>query len=253
MELLSYKIYSSSGTISFEKPILVFIHGFGGNSAIWFKQIKPLRKMYDLLLIDLPSHGKSKILLSKLKNDFETVTQKILDVIDYLNIKKASFIGCSLGTMFVKEILIMRSELVEKYILIGAVGKYRNYFVPLIRSGLFLFYFLPKNICYKIITKIVIRSKESRKIFLASIKNIHKKEIVCWLQLLTKYPKVQREYLRKNCKKGLYIFGENDMVFLPTVKEEGEMRILKGCGHICNIDCDKEVNEMIIEEIEKNE
>lgn len=251
MELLNYKIYSATGTISFEKPILVFIHGFGGNSAIWFKQIKPLRKMYDLLLIDLPSHGKSKILLSELKNDFKTVTQKILDVIDYLNIKKASFIGCSLGTMFVKEILIMRSELVEKYILIGAVGKYKKYFIPLIRSGLLLFFLLPKNICCKIITKIIISGKESRKIFLAAVKNIHKKEIACWLQLLTKYPKVQGEYLRRNCKKGLYISGENDVVFLPTLRNEEEVRILKGCGHICNIDCDKEVNEMIIEEIEK--
>lgn len=36
---------------------LVFIHGLCGNSEMWKYQIKTFKKFYNILLIDLPSHG----------------------------------------------------------------------------------------------------------------------------------------------------------------------------------------------------
>ena len=39
---------------------ITFVHGAGGSSTIWFKQIKYFSKKYNLLLLDLRGHGKSK-------------------------------------------------------------------------------------------------------------------------------------------------------------------------------------------------
>ncbi|MCF9489912.1 alpha/beta fold hydrolase, partial [Vibrio parahaemolyticus] len=36
---------------------VVFVHGAGGSSSIWFKQIKAYKQHFNLLLIDLRGHG----------------------------------------------------------------------------------------------------------------------------------------------------------------------------------------------------
>ena len=40
---------------------ITFIHGFGGSSNIWHKQVRDLCRHYNLLFVDLRGHGKSKL------------------------------------------------------------------------------------------------------------------------------------------------------------------------------------------------
>ena len=39
---------------------VTFVHGAGGSSGIWYKQIRDFRKEYNVLMVDLRGHGKSK-------------------------------------------------------------------------------------------------------------------------------------------------------------------------------------------------
>ena len=48
---------------------IVFIHGAGGSSTIWFKQINAFRKEYNLLLVDLRGHGRT-IVDDKINKNF---------------------------------------------------------------------------------------------------------------------------------------------------------------------------------------
>lgn len=254
--MLNYKIYSQDKKISFKRPIIIFLHGFGGNSSIWFKQIKPLKQKYDLVCIDLPSHGKNNLKLSNLKNNFQEVTNSILEVLKFLKIEKANFIGCSIGTTFIKYILLTKSEIVDKFILIGCVGNFRNWFKNGIYIAKNLLNIFPKNICCNLVSKLLIPNKkynESRLLFLECAKKISKKELKSWLKLILKFPKINKDFLKnmKNFKNGLYIMGKEDNVFLDSIKEEKEyfnnIKILENCGHICNIDKYKEVNDIILD------
>ncbi|HCZ09730.1 MAG TPA: 2-succinyl-6-hydroxy-2,4-cyclohexadiene-1-carboxylate synthase, partial [Flavobacteriaceae bacterium] len=49
--------YSTYNTKKENAPWITFVHGAGGSSAIWFKQIRFFSKYYNLLLIDLRGHG----------------------------------------------------------------------------------------------------------------------------------------------------------------------------------------------------
>ena len=70
----------------------VFIHGAGGSSAIWFKQIRYFSKYLNLLLNDLRGHGASQGLIQnpfKAKYSFESIADDIFEVMDYVKIEKS--------------------------------------------------------------------------------------------------------------------------------------------------------------------
>ncbi len=102
---------------------VVFVHGAGGSSSIWFKQIKAYKQHFNLLLVDLRGHGKSNQLLKELISNrytFGAVTQDILKVLDHLKIHSAHFVGMSLGTIIVRNLAELAGERVKSMVLGGA-------------------------------------------------------------------------------------------------------------------------------------
>ena len=52
--MLNYTLYEADDK---NAPWVTFIHGAGGSSSVWFKQIRAFSKYFNLLLIDLRGHG----------------------------------------------------------------------------------------------------------------------------------------------------------------------------------------------------
>ena len=44
---------------------VTFVHGAGGSSSIWFRQLRAFKKDFNVLLVDLRGHGKSKLPMMK--------------------------------------------------------------------------------------------------------------------------------------------------------------------------------------------
>ena len=105
---------------------ITFVHGAGGSSTIWFKQIKYFSKKYNLLLLDLRGHGKSKTIPMnpfKKKYTFNSITSDILEVLDKENIKKSHFVGISLGTILIRNFAEKYPTRVLSLIMGGAILK----------------------------------------------------------------------------------------------------------------------------------
>ena len=75
---------------------LVFVHGIGGSTKTWKKQINDF-KDYNLLLLDLPGHGGSQ--LQNFIVNIKNVNKAIKETLDSLNITNADFIALSLGSL----------------------------------------------------------------------------------------------------------------------------------------------------------
>lgn len=99
---------------------VVFIHGAGGNSSLFFKQIKQFEKRFNLLLVDLHGHGKSK---EKTRSHYllEEVAHDVIAILKHLNIKKAHFLGVSLGTVIINAIYKVHPDRIISMVLGGAV------------------------------------------------------------------------------------------------------------------------------------
>lgn len=74
---------------------MVLLHGFLEDHSIWEKVATPLASAYQLILIDLPGHGKTPVKEENCSMEF--MAKSVVDVLDHEKIDKAIFVGHSLG------------------------------------------------------------------------------------------------------------------------------------------------------------
>ena len=109
--MINYTIYNNKNSSEW----VTFVHGAGGSSSIWFKQIRDFKKHFNILLLDLRGHGKSNYRLKnvfKKKYTFSSISEDIIDILDKEKIKKSHFIGISLGTILIRKIAEMNPKMV---------------------------------------------------------------------------------------------------------------------------------------------
>lgn len=78
------------------KPTLVFLHGYTSSLTVFESIIVTFKKDYQLLLIDLPGHGKSGVSRSV---GFKDMPEIIKSIFDYQDIQTAYFMGIDVGSI----------------------------------------------------------------------------------------------------------------------------------------------------------
>ena len=103
-----------------ETPLLFFIHGVGGCTKIWQKQISYfIEKGYEIVIPDLLGHGKSTKDNDEKSYLFENLAKDILFVFDKYKKNKNVVIGHSYGCSFTTYLGKMRADVIDKIILIS--------------------------------------------------------------------------------------------------------------------------------------
>ncbi|WP_142247915.1 alpha/beta fold hydrolase [Alkalihalobacterium alkalinitrilicum] len=250
--MLYYTTYERSPKHSW----LVLIHGLGGNSNIWYKQIDEYKKSYNVLLVDLCGHGKSKDKYTTVAHyTFAFIAKEVLKVLDYLDIKSAHFVGISLGTIVNHNIAIISPERVETLTQAGAALKFNRRCKLLLMIGDIGKKIIPYMWLYSFFAYIIMPNKQhekSRSIFIKEAKKLGKTEFIKWFNIVKK--ETEQSYLsflklKKNFPT-LYVSGVNDHMFIDFIKKEipeiqnCKLLILDKCGHVCNIEGSKQFNEI---------
>lgn len=249
--MLHYEIW---GNLQKDK-YMVMIHGFGGNHRVWKNQIDLLSEEYNVVTIDLPSHYEGNIKLSDMNISLESVSREIVAVLDYLGIEKASFMGLSLGTVFIKHIQHYFPQYVEKAYLAGAIGNVGLFLKAAVAVFSRIGDKLPFYVVYKIFSKILMPwkvSKKSREIFCECAKILNPKEFKAYMFIFREHFKFNKRFVTREHKDNLYISGVGDLCFLKGIlaevkKTKAKLIVLKNCGHVCNIDSKDEYNKLITE------
>jgi len=236
---------------------ITFIHGFGGSSNIWHKQVRDLYKHYNLLFVDLRGHGKSTNV--PLDSDFNlsTVCDDIIKVLKFLKIKSSHFIGISFGSLLILKLIETHKSYINKSILSGAITSFNYISRFLLVSLNLLKHVLPNMLLYKLFAYIIMpkyNHKESRLTFINEAKLIERK---VFNQLLNLIPDLKKYILHLkpvNFNKCiLFLSGEDDYLFSEDVRKFASKNKLhsycsiKYAGHVVNIDNPSIFNDKVIE------
>tara|TARA_Y100000389_G_scaffold125405_1_gene122770 strand:- start:39 stop:824 length:786 start_codon:yes stop_codon:yes gene_type:complete len=242
---------------------ITFIHGAGGSSAIWFKQIRFFSKKFNLLLIDLRGHGASKDLIQnpfKTKYSFESIAEDIFEVMDHVKIEKSHFVGISLGTILIRQLAEMQPKRVYKMIMGGAILELN------LRSRILMYFgnatksVLPYMWLYRFFAFIMMPNrnhKESRILFIREAKKLYQKEFIRWFKLTSEIIPKLRIFRKVTVDiPTLYIMGDQDYMFLPSVQKVTEshhlsqLLVLEECGHVVNVEKPGKFNDGMLSFLE---
>jgi len=257
--LLAHTIYQHSTSDQW----VTFVHGAGGSSSIFFKQIREFKKHYNVLLLDLRGHGRSKKNLKSLfekRYSFESIANDVIEVLEHQKIKKSHFVGISLGTIIIRQIAELRPEKISTMIMGGAVMKLNLKGKFLITVGNLFKNVLPYLILYKILAFVIMpknRHKESRLLFIREAKKLYQKEFLKWFKLTSDVFPLLRIFRQEELNiPTLYVMGDEDHMFLPSIqklvekhKANSKLLIIEDCGHVVNVDQPQIFNQKVIEYI----
>jgi pimeloyl-ACP methyl ester carboxylesterase len=237
---------------------VVFVHGAGGSNVVWFRQLRDFKKHFNVLLVDLRGHGRSKAHYSEEEMyRFEEIALDVVKTMDHLHIEKAHFVGISLGCIIIRVIDKVAPGRAESIILGGAIVQFNNRINVLLNIAKLLNSILPYMWLYRLNAWILIPSKKhasSRKLFIREAIQLGEREFRKWLQMSDEIRHNLREFLVKEASAPvLYLMGERDHMFLPMVTElvqkhfNSRLEVISNSGHVCNIDQPDVFNERSIQ------
>jgi pimeloyl-ACP methyl ester carboxylesterase len=258
--LLNHTIYKHPSS----QQWVTFIHGAGGSSVIWYKQIRAFRQCFNVLLIDLRGHGRStsRIYENLKKYSFSQIGDDVIKVLDHIGIRETHFIGISLGTIVIKELSLRFPERTKSLVLGGAIMYMNPHGRLLMRLGGVLQSILPYLILYKLFAFVIMPKKshrESRSLFIREARKLYHKEFRRWYTLTAELNPLLRSFRRaESVHPILYIMGEQDHMFLPSIRKlvkyqpNASLLVISNSGHVVNVDSPVSFNKASIDFIERH-
>lgn len=227
---------------------VVFIHGAGGSSNVWCRQIRVFNRFYNLLMVDLNGHEASSVSCKPThrRYTFRSVALDVVEVLDYYMLKSCHFVGLSLGTIIIREIANIDQRYVKSMILAGAVLKLDFKTKILSKIADRLKDHVSCMSLYKFYAYLIMpRSshKTSRLMFIHDAARITHHEFIKWMALNHNLAKFLKAHVQEFQIPTCYIMGSEDHVFLSQVRshvetnmEHSRLYVIPGAGHVCNVD-----------------
>lgn len=259
-DILHYKLYRAQH----QTPWMVFVHGAGGSTRTWQKQVAFFRDKFNLLVVDLRDHGESKNISENYAGfGFDIVATDVLKTMDSLQISEAHFVGVSMGSIIIRHIEQVAPKRVSSVVLAGGIFKMSRKINVLVGTAKVLTNILPFHTLYRIFALILLPRNNhaaSRRVFIREAGKLQKSEVKKWLGLLHRLNTTLREmFNHRIAAPCLVVMGEQDHVFLEPAREyvnrygDVVLEIIERCGHVCNIEKPADFNEKCLRFIERLE
>lgn len=239
---------------------LLFIHGAGGSTVTWKRQVPELSQHYNLLLIDLPGHGRTpEQHPADPHYTFDLVGQRIWDVVDHLRLEAVHLVGVSLGTIIALTMQEQRPQAIRSLVNAGAIVRLNRKLRLLASSSLALAKVIGYPAFYRLSAKIMMPRKnhqKSREVFIRESRALSTEEFKKWTGMYRGLNKTLRALFQAPERvPHLIVMGEQDHLFRMEAKKYAEQRskvrfeVVPKCGHVVSIERAEQFNRLCLEHL----
>lgn len=104
--------------------VVVMLHGLGSTKKDWDLQIPVLSQKFRVIAPDFRAHGNSERVPKE--QGVEIMTEDVFQLLNSLNIKKASFVGFSMGGAVCFNMAYSHPEMVDKLVIVNSGPDFNN-------------------------------------------------------------------------------------------------------------------------------
>ncbi len=98
-------------------PPVVFLHGLGGSRLSWAPQLRALSASFRCIAWDMPGYGLAEPLTPL---TYEGIAQRLVDLLDVLDIEQADLVGLSFGGMHALHTALRHPHRVGRMVLVDS-------------------------------------------------------------------------------------------------------------------------------------
>jgi pimeloyl-ACP methyl ester carboxylesterase len=252
-DLLHYEIHKAHPDAEW----LVLIHGAGGSTVTWKRQVPSLGQHYNLLVVDLPGHGR----MSERPNEepsytFEHIGERIWEVVDHLRLKRVHLLGVSLGTVIALSMREQRPQHVASLVNGGAIIRLSAGLKVLATASLTLAKVIGYPAFYRLSAIIMMPRKnhqKSRDVFIRESRFLSTDEFRKWTAMYRGLNKtLKRLFAAASDIPHLVVMGAQDHLFLDQAKlyaklhRTVQLEVIPRCGHVVTIEQAEQFNAMCL-------
>jgi pimeloyl-ACP methyl ester carboxylesterase len=118
LEIDSLRIAYRTNDLLFEdgRKSLVFVHGSGGDSSVWERQLEALGNEFNIIAVDLPGHGRSG---GAGEEDVFRYAEWIRKVMESIPMEKPVLVGHSLGAAISIALALTCDDMLSGIVIVG--------------------------------------------------------------------------------------------------------------------------------------
>ncbi len=240
---------------------LVLIHGAGGSTVTWKRQVPVLGAVYNLLVVDLPGHGRmSERTNSEIEYTFDHIGERIWDVVDHLELQRVHLLGVSLGTVIALSMRDQRPTQVGCLVNGGAIVRLSTRLKVLATASLTLAKVIGYPAFYRLSAMIMMPRKNheaSRRVFVRESRFLSTDEFRKWTAMYRGLNKtLKRLFASASDIPHLIVMGAQDHLFLDQAMvyakahKEVRLEVIPRCGHVVTIEQAERFNALCMEFLE---
>lgn len=243
---------------------VLLVHGAGGSTRTWKRQIASIGAHYNLLVIDLPGHGKNANKTSNSSSyTFESVAKKMWAVVDHLEIERLHLVGISLGTILCLEMREQAPERIVSVILPGAIVQLDTKMKILANLSLRLAKIIGFPAFYRLSARIMLprsNHKKSRDVFIKESQVLTTEEFKKWTSMYYHLNETLKILFNASFTiPHLLVMGDQDHLFLHSAQafaqkhDNANISVIPKCGHVVSIERAEQFNEICLRFLKKQQ
>ena len=214
---------------------VILVHGLSASTHWWIRNVSELASHYRVYLVDLPGFGAMRFHRSRFV--FANAASWLLSWMEAVGLKRAHFIGHSMGGYICMQIAAHHPEVVSRLVLVA----------PAVRSHVrnVTDYFIPMLLCLRYTTPSFLPILFFDGLRAGPLTLLRGTRDLIALRT--------QEDIRAVTAPTLVVWGENDTLVLPSLayilqKEiaHSHLVLLKKGGHICMYDCYRDFNAAVL-------